>query len=235
MNPKIPAKKTATTMSNSASTVTAASPSRRKPRISLAIATALGLGYIPKAPGTFGSLAGVALAFASPSLFDLAIGPAIDTHASLVRFFLVPAGDDWAAVFPTLYFEIALLLLVAFVGVWTASRTAVYLGTEDPQIVVIDEVSGQYLTLVIGALWPGRFEAIFHSGFGSPQQTFRWFPLNWKCVLAGFILFRVFDIWKPFPARQAESLPRGWGIMADDWIAGIYAGLGVLLLRAVGL
>ena len=59
--------------------------------------------------------------------------------------------------------------------------------------------------------------------------------LNWKYLLLGFILFRVFDIWKPFPARQAESLPGGWGIMADDWIAGIYAAIGLWLARAAGL
>jgi phosphatidylglycerophosphatase A len=59
--------------------------------------------------------------------------------------------------------------------------------------------------------------------------------LNWKYLLLGFILFRVFDIWKPFPARQAEWLPGGWGIMADDWIAGIYAAIGLWIARAVGL
>jgi len=50
-------------------------------------------------------------------------------------------------------------------------------------------------------------------------------PLNWKTWLLGFILFRLFDIWKPFPARQLEQLPGGWGIMADDWMAGIYAAI----------
>jgi phosphatidylglycerophosphatase A len=51
----------------------------------------------------------------------------------------------------------------------------------------------------------------------------------------GFILFRVFDIWKVFPARQAESLPGGWGIMADDWAAAVYAGIGLWIARAAGL
>jgi phosphatidylglycerophosphatase A len=54
-------------------------------------------------------------------------------------------------------------------------------------------------------------------------------------LLVGFILFRLFDIWKPFPARQAESLPGGWGIMGDDWVAGIYAAIGLWLARAAGL
>ena len=58
---------------------------------------------------------------------------------------------------------------------------------------------------------------------------------NWKYLLLGFILFRVFDIWKPWPVRQAEKLPGGWGIMADDWVAGIYAALGLWLARALWL
>ena len=103
-------------------------------------------------------------------------------------------------------------LLIAATGVWASSRVAKHFGEKDPQYVVIDEVSGQHLTYVL-ALALG----------------------NWKYLLLGFILFRVFDIWKPFPARQAESLPGGWGIMADDWIAGIYAAIGLWLARAAGL
>jgi phosphatidylglycerophosphatase A len=83
---------------------------------------------------------------------------------------------------------------------------------KDPQFVVIDEVSGQMIT-----------------------YFFPFTVLNWKSLVLGFILFRVFDIWKPFPARQAESLPGGLGIMADDWIAGIYAALGLWIARAAGL
>jgi phosphatidylglycerophosphatase A len=49
--------------------------------------------------------------------------------------------------------------------------------------------------------------------------------LNWKFLLAGFVLFRIFDILKPFPCRRLEKLPDGWGIMADDWMAGIYAAI----------
>jgi len=60
-------------------------------------------------------------------------------------------------------------------------------------------------------------------------------PLNWKYLLLGFILFRAFDIWKPFPARQAESLPGGLGIMADDWMAAVYAAIGLWIARAAGL
>ncbi len=88
--------------------------------------------------------------------------------------------------------------------------------TKDPQIVVIDEVAGQLICL-------------YGSGYA------RTFAVNWKYLLLGFILFRVFDIWKPFPARQAESLPGGLGIMADDWIAGIYAALGIVDRASIGL
>jgi phosphatidylglycerophosphatase A len=104
---------------------------------------------------------------------------------------------------------------VGFLGVWSASRVVAYTGVKDPQHVVIDEVSGLHLTLLLGA---GTF-----------------ILENWKYLLLGFILFRVFDIWKPFPVRQAEKLPSGWGIMADDWVAAIYAALGLWVARYLGL
>jgi phosphatidylglycerophosphatase A len=109
-----------------------------------------------------------------------------------------------------------LAMLVSLLGLWASSNVASYLGKKDPQLVVIDEVAGQlvsYLGLASGAM----------------------FDLNWKYLLAGFILFRVFDIWKPFPARLAESFPGGIGIMADDWVAGVYAALALALARQVGL
>jgi phosphatidylglycerophosphatase A len=179
---------------------TTTSSGKSKPRVSLAIATAFGLGYLPKAPGTFGSLGGVALTM----LYWFRFSPheSLDLYLHDVYLVVVPQG-----------FRILFTLLISGVGVLVASRTAKYLGTKDPQIVVIDEVSGQLISYFgIGAALP-----------------------NWKYLLLGFILFRVFDIWKPFPARQAESLPGGLGIMADDWIAGIYAALGLWIARALGL
>ena len=176
------------------------SSGEREPRVSLAIATAFGLGYLPKAPGTWGSLGGVALTLLFWSGF-LPYKP-IDLFSNGV--FLVPP-EQWL----TFLFAV----LVSGLGVVVASRTANYLGKKDPQIVVIDEVSGQLI-------------AYLGIGVAAP---------NWKYLLLGFILFRVFDIWKPFPARQAESLPGGLGIMADDWIAGIYAALGLWAARAIGL
>ena len=102
-------------------------------------------------------------------------------------------------------------MVVTLPAIWAAGETARQAGMKDPQFVVVDEVVGQWLALA-GAR-----------------------ALNWKSWLAAFLLFRLFDIWKPFPARQAESLPGGWGIMADDWVAGIYAGIGLWLARAAGL
>ena len=176
------------------------SSAMRKPRVSLAIATAFGLGYLPKAPGTWGSLGGVALTALYWS--TLLPGNSFGRYAAAFHF----NGS------PTLL-AVCVTLLIAVLGVTAATTTEFYLGKKDPQIVVIDEVSGQLISYFgIGAAMP-----------------------NWKYLLLGFILFRVFDIWKPFPARQAESLPGGLGIMADDWIAGIYAALGLWLARAAGL
>jgi phosphatidylglycerophosphatase A len=91
-------------------------------------------------------------------------------------------------------------------AVWAASVVAQRLGQKDPHIVVVDEVLGQWLTLA-GAT-----------------------TLNWKSWLAAFVLFRLFDIWKPPPARQLEALPGGIGIVADDLMAGLYGALAIFLL-----
>lgn len=167
----------------------------RKPRFSLFIATACGLGYLPKAPGTFGALAGVALFWAAH--------PHIGGHSFDLYFHTTSYVFDIGWV---------LTLFLAALGVWASGRVANYAAKKDPQFVVIDEVSGQHFTFLLGLA-----------------------SANWKYLLLGFILFRAFDIWKPFPARQAESLPGGWGIMADDWVAAVYAALGLWIARAAGL
>ena len=206
----------------------------RKPRFALFIATACGLGYIPKAPGTFGSLAGVLVTMVPLCIF-LITGYVylIATHgdASLVVWALYGGHD------PFLIAQLALSLLVGAFGVWSGGRAAGFWRQKDPQRVVIDEVSGQHLAILLGCTLPVWLRATDWSfekagTFGMLTQHA---ALNWKYLLLGFILFRAFDIWKPFPARQAESLPGGWGIMADDWIAGIYAGIGLWIARAAGL
>lgn len=202
---------------------------RRKPRLSIFFATAAGLGYMPKAPGTFGALAGLALALVPFLLFaqlSIALG-----SAGLATIYV-----DNRDIHPYLAMQIVAGLLIAAIGVFTANRAARFWQQDDPQKVVIDEVSGQHFAVVLGCALPVWWRAPVVTwqpslwGFLAHDAT-----LNWKYLLVGFILFRAFDIWKPSPVRQAEDLPGGWGIMADDWIAGVYAGLGLWIARAAGL
>ena len=95
--------------------------------------------------------------------------------------------------------------VVFYPAVWSAGVTARAAAIEDPSFVVIDEVIGQWIALA-GA------------------RSF-----NWKSWLAAFALFRLFDIWKPPPVRQLEALPGGFGINADDVMAGAYAALVLFL------
>jgi phosphatidylglycerophosphatase A len=200
---------------------TDAAPSARpKPRLALAIATSLGVGYAPKAPGTFGSLVGVAL---TALLVPLASRLWSVVHSGLIPG--LPNQTDPALMFSV--FPFILLTLISGVGVWSGSRVAAFAGLKDPQYVVIDEVSGQMLALFL-----------VHGSVARLHDTLAGFVTvapNWKYYLAGFILFRVFDIWKPFPIRRLENLPGGWGIMADDWVAGIYAAILLRLALHFGL
>jgi phosphatidylglycerophosphatase A len=91
---------------------------------------------------------------------------------------------------------VALFLL----GTLAAAHLASRLGLKDPGIVVVDEVVGQWVSLLL-------------------------LPLTPLTVVLGFLLFRLLDVLKPWPARDFERLPGGWGIMADDVMAGIYANL----------
>jgi phosphatidylglycerophosphatase A len=99
---------------------------------------------------------------------------------------------------------------VTLIGIPAATSVARASSVKDPQFVVIDEVAGQLVTLIA-------------------------VPLAWKTFLAGFILFRVFDMWKPFPIRRLERLPEGRGIVADDLAAGLYALAVMHLLLHFGL
>jgi phosphatidylglycerophosphatase A len=202
----------------------------KKPRLALAIATVLGVGYIPKAPGTFGSLVGIGIAILADPLCLLLIRPRSGGAAAIPRI----AGH----FLPLLFFllPVAALLAIAWIGVRCASRAAAFAGMKDPQYIVIDEVSGQHLTLVL-ALFPVALPAqLTHNpDFLAYGIYFALSLLNWKYLLAGLILFRVFDIWKPFPIRRLERLPGGWGIMVDDWMAGIYAAIVLRLVLHFGL
>ncbi len=99
---------------------------------------------------------------------------------------------------------------VTLIGIPAATLVARASGLKDPQFVVIDEVAGQLVALIA-------------------------VPLAWKTFPAGFILFRVFDMWKPFPIRRLERLPEGTGIVVDDLGAGLYALAIMHLLLHFGL
>ncbi len=146
----------------------------------LLIASLGGVGDIPWAPGTFGSLVAVGLVV----LFD--------------RIPFVPSMRT-----PLLFLAVG---IVFGIGVAAAGRSEILLGRQDPGQVVIDELAGQMVAFLL-----------------KPAA-------KWELLLAGFVAFRLFDIWKPFPARQAERLPGGWGIMVDDIVAGAYAMIVVLAL-----
>ena len=206
---------------------------KQKPRLALAIATALGVGYAPKAPGTFGSLVGVITAMMT-SLFFLrphSVGDLFSRQRLIERtlidhHFLVPGGDihDSMLVVPVTC-AILLVLFLAFVGVWSAGKTADFAGIKDPQFVVIDEVAGQHITLILPLIPLAMPNLSAHMDFSEYAIYSALSMLNWRYLLAGFVLFRLFDIWKPFPIRNLEKLHGGWGIMADDWLAGVYAAI----------
>jgi phosphatidylglycerophosphatase A len=112
-----------------------------------------------------------------------------------------------SAVTPLNGFEIAACgILLLAPAIWAAGLTARVMHAKDPGLIVVDEVVGQWIA----------FAGVTH--------------LNWKNWLFAFLLFRAFDITKPFPIRRLEKLPGGIGIVADDALAGIYAALVLFLM-----
>ena len=96
------------------------------------------------------------------------------------------------------------------IGVWASSVYEAQSGKKDASEVIIDEVAGQWSVLLVAPLSPIGF-------------------------LAAFLLFRFFDIAKPFPVNKAEQIPGGMGVMADDMVAGFLAGVGMIALMASGI
>ena len=143
-------------------------------RLALIIATCGYVGYAPVAPGTAGSLAGLAVFWAVRS-----------------------AGST------TL--EIGVILILYAAGIWSATVAERQLGGVDPGPVVIDEVVGMLVTLAL-------------------------LPVNAAGAILGFGLFRVLDVFKPWPAGRFEALPGGHGVMADDGMSGLY---GNLMMRGI--
>ncbi|MHC4429429.1 MAG: phosphatidylglycerophosphatase A family protein [Planctomycetota bacterium] len=147
----------------------------RPDRLRLLVATGLGLGYVPIAPGTVGSLAAL-------PLVALVWG----------------AGGPWAVVGGG--------AIAIAIGMWACGAAETRFGRRDPGAVVIDEIAGQMVSLFFLAPTP-------------------------RTLVIGFVLFRAFDIWKPFPIRRVERLPGASGIMADDLLAGVLANLVLHALR----
>lgn len=111
---------------------------------------------------------------------------------------------------PAWWFAVLALVLLG-PGIWAAGVVASHTGRKDPGLVVVDEVIGQWITIAGAA------------------------TLNWKSWLAAFLLFRIFDIWKPAPVRQLERLPGGIGIVADDVMAGVYGAVVIFVAGAFHL
>jgi phosphatidylglycerophosphatase A len=131
--------------------------------------------------------------------------PGPGTWGSAVTILLWSAIEH--ALNPLMRTEATILaaVFVILIGIPAATHVARANASKDPQFVVIDEVAGQLITLIA-------------------------VPLAWKTFAAGFILFRIFDIFKPPPVRQLEKLPEGAGIVLDDVAAGLYALLVMQLL-----
>ncbi len=152
---------------------------RRAPLATL-LATGLGSGLLPKAPGTWGSLLAV-----------------LAGRRALRRWL------GWLGV-------AGLAAVSTLVGVPVSGRVAALRGRKDPGEIVVDEVAGQAIALAgLHAVLPA----------GAPD------PLRWGLVVLAFGLFRAFDIAKPGPIDRLQSLPGGWGVMADDLLAGAFAGI----------
>jgi len=158
--------------------------------VALALTT-FGVGFIPGAPGTYGSAVGVAIylgvAFLETKLGLYFLGQDFRSEQIIAVI--------WAA-------NAVLLTLFCLVGIWASGRAIALLGNDDPSEAVVDEVMGQLITF-----------------------AFIPFGLAWPYILAGFLLFRIFDIWKPFPIDSLQSLTGGLGVCADDIVAGVYAGI----------
>ena len=113
----------------------------------------------------------------------------------------------WLIPFTTLALLVT-LAIVTLVGIWAGSRVERAIDAKDPGIIVIDEVAGMLVSVLF-------------------------LPRTIPVLVTAFLLFRLFDIWKPFPARQLQELHGGLGVMLDDLIAGAYALALIVISRAL--
>jgi phosphatidylglycerophosphatase A len=196
-----------------------------KPRFAYAISTVLGTGYLKPGPGTWGSLAGLIIAVIShPFTWFLVLGKGLQVGLGADTPLLSGRLGALVMLVPS----IAVWAVLAYLGVRCSSQVAEFARVKDPQYVVIDEVSGVHLSYILGLaplVTPVMFLHIEPSDAGMFALYTGMSMLNWKYLLAGFLLFRIIDIVKPYPCGRLEQLPGGWGIMADDWMAGVYAAI----------
>lgn len=164
-------------------------------RLALYLAQGLGIGRIPFAPGTWGSVLGI----------------------GFFLLLLVPGQ------FPL--FCVAILLSIGL-SVWCCGAAEKALGKTDPGSVVLDEIIALPICCLSWVLW-----RISH---GEPFPTTGYFLAQWPWLIVVFGLFRFFDIAKPWPVYQIQHLPGGWGVTADDVLAGIYVSLVMLVPLALG-
>jgi phosphatidylglycerophosphatase A len=128
------------------------------------------------------------------------------TYGSIITafvFWILCSGTGPAGI----PFHIGAVLLLTLIGIVASAEIARRTGVDDPSFIVIDEAAGQLLTFIF-------------------------IPVTGMNIIFGVVLFRTFDIWKPFPIRKLENLGGGTGIMADDLLAGVY---GNLLLQIINL
>jgi phosphatidylglycerophosphatase A len=144
-------------------------------RVALALSTCLGIGYVPFAPGTIGSAAGLLL---------------------------------WAVLPDAPAAHLVTIALLFAAGSWSSGLAERHLKSTDPGPIVIDEVMGMLVTLFLTRV-------------------------GWMGALAGFFVFRFFDVVKPYPANRLERLPGGVGVMADDFMAAVYSNLSLKVILAL--
>jgi phosphatidylglycerophosphatase A len=186
----------------------------KAPRWAWWLATGLGSGRLRPAPGTWGSLAGLA----AWCLLSLLLATPFTTWVQLHR----TAPYLGYRIYAAEVLFMAAPLALTWLAVRASDRVVRETGEKDPGYIVIDEWAGLWITL-----WPVRWEVAqnLHRLWG--PGGWRWLP----ALLVPFLVFRLLDITKPWPVRQIQDLPGGTGIVADDVVAGLY-GLPVVVLLA---
>ena len=203
----------------------------RAPRWAWWVATGFGSGHLKPAPGTWGSFAALLAWLAFTTLGVMPFTSWAMGHPSAPQLFLgygalqistpfsglpLPAAG-WTLVFGYWVFEglfLLLPILMTWIGVKASNLVVRETGLKDPGFIVADEWAGLWI-----ALWPVRWCLALYLPRIFEHQGWRILPL----LLVPFALFRLFDIWKPWPIHQIQVLPEGQGVMADDVVAGLYA------------